>query len=201
MDMKEYFISELKSTKRKGIKALIEYLENSDFFTAPASTAYHGAYPGGLLEHSINVLNCLRFEYANLQDSDYILPEIPEESIIITALLHDLCKVNTYVEWYRNVKNEDTGKWEKVKCYKREPLLAMGHGGKSVFIAQQFIQLTVDEATAIYWHMSAYDAHPSGYNTYNELSKAYSTNLLAFLLHTADMKATYIAENHYPLKK
>ena len=197
--MKNFYIKLLKSVDRPGIDALIDYLQNSDFFEAPASTIYHGSYAGGLLEHSLNVYNMLQWYVANLQDSDFELPKISEESIIVVALLHDLCKVNCYHESTRNVKNEQTGKWEKVPCYKREPLLPMGHSGKSVFIIQQFIKLTPEEAQAIYWHMGAYDTSP--YNTLNELGKSYEMNLLAFLLNQADMMATYIAENpNYKLR-
>lgn len=197
--MKDFYIQLLKSVRRPGVDALIDYLEKSDFFEAPASTIYHGSYAGGLVEHSLNVYTMLQWYVANLQDSDFELPKIGEESVIIVALLHDLCKVNCYRESTRNVKNEQTGKWEKVPCYKRDPLLPMGHGGKSVFIIQQFIRLTPEEAQAIYWHMGAYDTSP--YNTLNELGKSYETNLLAFLLNQADMMATYIAENqNYRLK-
>ena len=197
--MKDFYIQLLKSARRPGVDALIDYLEKSDFFEAPASTIYHGSYAGGLVEHSLNVYTMLQWYVANLQDSDFELPKISEESVIIVALLHDLCKVNCYHESTRNVKNERTGKWEKVPCYKREPLLPMGHGGKSVFIIQQFIKLTPEEAQAIYWHMGAYDTSP--YNTLNELGKSYETNLLAFLLNQADMMATYIAENpNYKLR-
>lgn len=197
--MKQTYINLLKKTKRKGINGLIDWLERSDFFVAPASTQYHGNYTGGLLEHSLNVYNALVFELENLKDSDFNLSEISEDSVILVSLLHDICKVNCYVESTRNVKNEQTGKWEQVPYYKRDPLFPMGHGGKSIFIAQQFIQLSPEEAQAIYWHMSAFDAGHDTYNTYNELTQAYSMNLLAFLLHQADMKATYILEN--PLYK
>lgn len=197
--MKDFYIQLLKSVRRPGVDALIDYLEKSDFFEAPASTIYHGSYAGGLVEHSLNVYTMLQWYVANLQDSDFELPKISEESVIIVALLHDLCKVNCYHESTRNMKNEQTGKWEKVPCYKREPLLPMGHGGKSVFIIQQFIKLTPEEAQAIYWHMGAYDTSP--YNTLNELGKSYEMNLLAFLLNQADMMATYIAENpNYKLR-
>ena len=197
--MKDFYIQLLKSVRRPGVDALIDYLEKSDFFEAPASTIYHGSYAGGLVEHSLNVYTMLQWCVANLQDSDFELPKISEESVIIVALLHDLCKVNCYHKSTRNVKNEQTGKWEKVPCYKREPLLPMGHCGKSVFIIQQFIKLTPEEAQAIYWHMGAYDTSP--YNTLNELGKSYEMTLLAFLLNQADMMATYIAENpNYKLR-
>lgn len=192
-DFKKLYIDMLRSTEREGIEDLIKYLEDSDFFEAPASTQYHGSYKGGLLEHSLNVYTCLVYEYENLKDAEFNLPEIPEDTLILAALLHDICKVNCYVESTRNVKNEKTGQWEKVPCYRREPKLAMGHGGKSVFIAQQFIKLTATEAQAIFWHMGPWDISP--YMTLNELSQTFEQNLLALLLHQADMKATYLVEN------
>jgi hypothetical protein len=192
--MKEEFLKLLRSTNREGVEDLITWLEKSDFFTSPASCQYHGSYQGGLLEHSLNVYFALEYLYNNLKDSEeYHLPQLNEESIIISALLHDICKANCYVESTRNVKNEQTGQWEKVPFYKREPLFPMGHGGKSVFICQQFIKLTPTEAQAIFWHMGPYDI--SNYNTLNELGSTYDMNLLAFLLNQADMMATYIMEN------
>jgi len=184
-------IALLRKTERAGIESLIDYLEKSDFFVAPASTQYHGSYEGGLAEHSLNVLDALISLY-EFYVSAYQTPTIPEDSLILVALLHDLCKINCYHEDFRNVKN-DQGVWEKVPTYKREPLFPMGHGGKSVFIAQSFISLTSEEAQAIYWHMGAYDT--SDYNTYNELSQAFNQNALAFLLNQADMTSTYIIEN------
>lgn len=189
------FINLLTSIKRDGIEDLMNYLKNSDFFQAPASTKFHGAYAGGLVEHSLNVYDALCFLYGNLNNPEsagLALPEISEESLIIVALLHDLCKVNTYHEDTKNVKNE-RGVWEQVPYFKREPKLPMGHAGKSLFIIQKFIDLSTEEALAIYWHMGAYDT--SNYNTYDEMSQAYGDNLLAFLLHQADMFATYILEN------
>jgi hypothetical protein len=188
----------LRSTNRPGIDELINWLDESDFFTAPASTIYHGSYAGGLADHSLNVCRVLdnlacNFEYDFGYGGGIQVPSIQDDSVIIVGLLHDVCKVNTYVEGTRNVKNPDTGKWDVVPCYKREPLLAMGHGGKSIFILQQFITLTVEEAEAIFWHMGAYDI--SQYMTVNELGKTFESNFLAYALHTADMMATYVIEN------
>lgn len=193
----------LKKVNRDGIEDLMEYLEKSDFYTAPASSRYHNAFVGGLAEHSLNVYNALIFHYENLKDSDYDLPKISEESLIVAGILHDLCKVNTYHPAFRNQKvysengsKSDAGgkfDWEVVESYERKPLFAMGHGGKSVFIIQQFMKLTPEEAQAIFWHMGAYDI--SLYMTLNELSQSWNENLLGFLLHQADMTCTYITEN------
>lgn len=189
---KELYIKLLKSVKREGINNLIKYLEESDFFVAPASTMYHGSYKGGLVEHCLNVLDSITALNKFIITNKYNVEPLNKESMIIVALLHDVCKINCYVEDFRNVKN-DNGVWEKVPCYKRKPKLAMGHAGKSVYIIQNFIDLTTQEAQAIFWHMGAYDTSP--YNTWNEMGQAYEENLLAFLLHQADMISTYILEN------
>ena len=88
--MKEEIIQLLKSTNREGIDKVIEYMENSDYFTAPASTRFHGAYEGGLAEHSYKVYEILKHKVENCVKEI----KIPEESIIIVSLLHDICKTN-----------------------------------------------------------------------------------------------------------
>lgn len=193
MTNKEKFLALLQQVKREGINDLIDWLEKSDFFVSPASTIYHGCYEGGLVEHCLNVYSSLMVDVeVHQQLEDIKFPEVDKESLIIVSLLHDLCKVNTYKKDFRNVKN-DKGIWEKVPCYKRDPLFCMGHGAKSVFIIQQFMKLKPDEANAIFWHMGAYDT--SLYMTLNELGNSYRDNWLAFALHRADMHSTYIYEN------
>ena len=99
--MKEEIIKLLKSTNREGIDKVIEFMEKSDFFTAPASTRFHGAYEGGLAAHSFKVYEILKYKIKNnIEDI-----QVPEESIIISALLHDICKANYYKTDYRNAKN------------------------------------------------------------------------------------------------
>lgn len=179
------------NVKREGVEELIEYLNGSDFFEAPASTIYHGSYAGGLCEHSLNVYHQLVEEAKFTFGSNYE-ESISLESITIAALLHDLCKVNSYEPYLRNVKNEDTGKWEQVEAYRKNVKFPLGHGEKSMFIAMNYIQLKPQEALALRWHMGAFDT--GAYNSVNELSKAFENSKLAFLLHVADMKATYIIE-------
>ena len=97
MENKERFISLLTSVKRDGIEDLLKWLEESDFYEAPASTRFHGSYKGGLLQHSLNV-------YDELKRLLSVYPEIQvsEESVIISALLHDLCKANLYAVEKKN---------------------------------------------------------------------------------------------------
>ena len=102
MTNKERFIELLRSTKREGIEKLIDFLEKTDFFTAPASTRFHSSYEGGLLQHSRNVDDCLSGlgttagDVQEFQAAGMRLDSIPKESIIIVALLRDVCRVNCY---------------------------------------------------------------------------------------------------------
>ena len=96
--MREEFLELLKTIKREGMDKLIEFIEKSDFFKAPASTRYHGAYEGGLLEHSMKVYEILQAKVK----SSVIEMDVSEETLIIIALLHDICKVNFYKVDYRS---------------------------------------------------------------------------------------------------
>ncbi|MEG2204893.1 MAG: HD domain-containing protein, partial [Oscillospiraceae bacterium] len=137
---------------RPGADELMNFLENkSDFFVAPASTRFHLAREGGLVEHSVNVAEVLlRFE------------EEPTESLVICGLLHDLCKANYYKASTRNVKNETTGQWEKQPFYQIEDSFPYGHGEKSVYMIERFFRLKAPEAMAIRWHMGGFDEAAKG---------------------------------------
>lgn len=175
--------------QRDGIEALLEYLEKSDFFYAPASTKFHCDHEGGLAEHSINVYERLRQnilnEYGNLDT-------ISEETIAICGLFHDLCKIEYYTVSMRNVKED--GKWVQKPFYTVDEKLPYGHGEKSVYIINGFIRLTREEALAINWHMGGFDARVNGGNGF-AIADAYRRYPLALWLHVSDIVATYIDEN------
>lgn len=99
--MKEEFIELLRSTKREGIENLLNFLEKSDFYTAPASTRFHGNYEGGLLEHSMKVYEIFK---EKIKASGL---STPEDTVIIAPLLHDICKTNYYKVDYRNAKMQE----------------------------------------------------------------------------------------------
>lgn len=184
MDNKERFISLCKTVNRDGLDELLKWLENNDFYTCPASSRFHGAYPGGLLEHSLNV-------YDELKRLLSVYPEIEvsEESVVIAALFHDLCKVNMYATEKRNRKNE-SGQWESYDAYTiKEKFCFGGHGSKSVFLAQHFIDLTPEEAVAINCHMSSWEDGAA-----RTVGSAFEQYPFAWLLHVADEAATYIKE-------
>ena len=176
---------------RPGSDKLLNYLisEQSDFFTAPCSTRFHGSYAGGLVQHSINVYNCLKDYLSRQRTKDVYGMEYTNESIALTALIHDVCKMNFYSVDYRNAKNEQ-GVWEKVPYYTINDQLPYGHGEKSVYIVSGFMRLTREEAFAIRYHMGF-----SGIEDRNSIGKAFEMFPLAFALSVADMEATYFLES------
>ncbi len=106
-------------------------------------------------------------------------------------MLHDVCKIDYYKEDFRNVKNEN-GEWERKPYYSKNEVLPYGHGEKSVYIINSFMQLTRAEALAINWHMGGFDVRVRG-GDYS-MSEAYSRYPLCALLHAADLLATYLDE-------
>lgn len=192
MTFKEEFIKIYsENIKREGAKELLTYLTDEkkcDFFTAPASTRYHGAYEGGLAEHSINVYKCLR-DYLNREmiKEEFGL-SFSDETIAIVALLHDMCKINVYKTSMRNVKDE-SGQWTKVPYYQYEDKLPYGHGEKSVYMISGYMKLSRDEAFAIRYHMGF-----SGEENKNTIGNALDKFPLALALNIADMEATFLVE-------
>lgn len=179
--MKEKFIKLLEETNRPGMDQLLEFLEKSDFYTAPASTRFHGSKEGGLLEHSLKVYEILEQKVAN-NSLNY---QTDEATIRIVALLHDICKTNFYKVDYRNAKNS-LGVWEKVPYYAVEDTIPYGHGEKSVMMISEYIKLTNEEKYSIRWHMG----YTEPKETYNTIGLAYKKYPLALLTHEADLEAT-----------
>ena len=178
--MKEQFIELLRSTEREGPEELIKFLEKTDFFEAPASTRYHGAYKGGLLEHSLKVYEIFKEKVKNAG------LDAKEDTVIISSLLHDICKLNFYKVDYRNAKNAN-GEWEKVPYYTIEDTIPYGHGEKSVMMITEYIKLTSEEKYAIRWHMGFTEPK----EVYGTIGQAYKKYPIALLLFEADLEATY----------
>lgn len=126
-------------------------------------------------------------EFKRLQTA-YPELDLPEDSVIISTLFHDFCKINMYSTYQRNVKNEKTGQWEKVDAYQRDEKFCFGgHGSKSVYLVQHFIKLTPHEAVAINCHMGSWDGNM-------DVGRAFEDYPLALLVHWADEGATYLRE-------
>lgn len=176
--------------KREGASALLDYLcsAQSDFFTAPASTRYHNNCRGGLVNHSLNVYDCLVdfLSRPSVREKYGIAPS--DETVAIVALLHDICKVNFYHETTRNVKDEH-GVWQKVPYFEIDDKLPYGHGEKSVYIITGFMRLSREEAFAIRYHMG----YSNGTDA-RDVSAAFAMFPLAYALSCADMEATFFIE-------
>lgn len=184
-----HFINRLTSgVTREGVNELVEFLQyETDFFYAPCSTRYHLSTPGGLVKHSLNVDTV----FSKLCKSFY--PDLPEESIHICALLHDICKFNCYKSVKKSRKTGrllPNGKpeWEDYVGYDFDEEFPYGHGEKSVYLIQKFIKLTDEEAMAIRWHMGFSDASFKGGQ--NAVGNAMKKFPIIALLHTADIIAT-----------
>ena len=191
MGHKERFIELYREhIKREGADKLLEYLESSasDFFAAPASARFHNSHEGGLVEHSLNVFDCLVGYLSSEHVKNDLGLSYSMESIAIVSLLHDLCKINVYKKGFRNVKDEK-GTWQRVDTFEYEDTLPYGHGEKSVYMITPFMKLTREEAFAIRYHM--------GYSSTEDprnVAAAFEMFPLAFALSTADSEATYFIE-------
>jgi 23S rRNA maturation-related 3'-5' exoribonuclease YhaM len=198
---KDKIVSVLRETSRDEICGLIDYLEDSDFFIAPASTKYHGAYPGGLAEHSLHVWHLLQHK------NEYYRLGLPDDTVAITALGHDNCKINFYGKGTKNVlkgkkkimKNKKVdGKWveaeEEINDWQEEEVIVvndqfpLGHGEKSVITLLRFIQLTNLEIAMIRWHMGGYVPK----DDYRDLSNAVDMYPAIVALHAADLEASHL---------
>lgn len=187
--MRDQIVGLLKTINRPGMDKLIDYLiKDTDFFTAPASTKYHGNSEGGLARHSLNVYNLLEEKVKRFYPGD----SISDQSVKICGLLHDLCKCDFYyrgIRWYK----DDQGKWQQEPSWLINDKLPLGHGEKSVMILQRFIQLTDMEMLAIRWHMGPTPGtlFPPESFSYRQAMNNYP---LAVLLSTADIESAYILE-------
>ena len=170
----KYLVKE--NIQRKGIDTVLDNLEHTDFYTAPASTKYHDSVEGGLVHHSIKV-----FEKMVELCKDITFPI---ESMAIVALFHDICKIGFYKVEMRNTKDEN-GKWISVPYYTVNDQFPLGHGEKSVMLLMPSIELLPDEMIAINAHMGGFDDRKS------VISNSFSTCPLAVYLHMADLLATY----------
>ena len=151
----------------------VEELDKLGFFTAPASTKYHGAYEGGLFDHSLEVAKSL----VELTDKLGLEWE-KEDSPYIVGMYHDLCKCDNYV-------------WDiESDSYKYNPdIIIPGHGEKSIIMLQRYLELTGEEIACIRWHMGAYETDPKMWNYYGRAIENYPNVLYT---HTADMIASRI---------
>lgn len=185
-----------KYIHREGINELLEWLEQTDFFVAPASSKYHFNFEGGLCYHSLNVFDNLMHLFTMIKENDatyYNYNDFTTESIAIVALFHDFCKINFYDLKFRNVKN-NFGEWERVAYYtiNSDNGELSGHGIKSARMVSKFINLTDAEFMAITYHMG-FSADEARINP-AIISEVFNKNTLATLLSSADIISTFVQE-------
>ena len=199
--------------KRKGIDRLMTFIRKSDFYQAPASTRFHLSCEAGLLQHSLNVYKALTGRMEMVEHPEFgmigrprisgsVVAEYPEETLIITALFHDICKTHFYKTDYKNQKvykpggsKRDPGgayDWERVPFYAIEDREPYGHGEKSVMMLSEFIYLTKEERYAIRWHMGMAYEGPEGVRNFNASIERYP---LVLFLHNADQEASHFMED------
>lgn len=175
----------------------LSYLHENGFFDAPASTRWHLAYAGGLLEHSVNVAEQM-IKLATSYGGASI------ESCAVIGLFHDVCKMDAYV--YDDVT--DKFKWNKNRL--ADVTNDSEHGELSIKRISAFLPLSDAEKAAIEWHMGLYDwrLNPprnssdmtsddilgnikAMHKQYEDTCNQYSTVKLA---HIADMIASQLVE-------
>lgn len=184
----ERFEEIMNGVHREGIDKLMEYIRGCDFYTAPASTKFHLCVEGGLLQHSLNVYDCLMAKKNNPVWKP-ILEEAGDESLAIISLLHDLCKTNFYTTEMRWRKDENN-KWEQYPVYAVNDKVPYGHGEKSVMMVEQFMKLQGFERFAIRWHMG----YTEPKEHYIHLGQAMEKYPIILALHEADLEASSIME-------
>ena len=194
----ERFEHLLRSTKRVGIEDLIEFIRKSDFYTAPASTRFHSCHEGGLLEHSLNVYDRLISKFNDELWKSSV--EVGSDSLIIAALLHDLCKSYFYGTELKNKKeyhdkgskSDSNGRfdWVTAPSYVVDDKIPYGHGEKSVMMIEEYIKLKPIERYAIRWHMG-FSEPKENWNTLGTAMRKYP---LILALHMSDLESTYLLE-------
>ena len=195
--LKSQFCAILRSTNRPGVEAVLAELEKLGFFEAPASTRFHGAEPGGLLLHVLNVYQeatLIRLMQIKLRPE--LEAQIPEASVAIAALLHDVCKAEVYKTEIKHRKNA-LGRWEDYTGYAVDySAFPMGHGEKSVVrLLRWGLELTEAEMLAIRWHMGAFNIPFQSSEENTCLTNAKEKHPLVSIIAAADSLASYLLEN------
>lgn len=163
----------------KYAKKFLTWLDTTDFYQAPASAKYHDAYDGGLLRHSLTVVYHIT-ELIHVSSFN----EVNIASAILVALVHDLCKINLYEPYMKNVKDDVSQTWVQVQAYKyRDAMIPLGHGVSSLYIVQKFFKLDLEQALAIRWHMGRWNLCDGESAEYHAAVKSYP---LVYMLQFAD---------------
>lgn len=157
-----------------------------DFIRDPASCKYHGAYPGGLFDHSLMV-----YKYALEVSDKYNLKELPN---FIACMFHDICKVGKYVISESHTSLD--GKYHKFTYTYNPDYVGIEHGAES--LRRLLLINGIDSNTlpepwqfAVAYHMGVFGVSDTEMKNFSKMSEKYPEILL---LHQCDMLATKIAK-------
>lgn len=185
--------------QRDGLDAMLAYLENTDFYTAPSSTKYHLNEDGGLCLHSINVFETACKLYDNVAQPAIaagvspFTQEVSKESIAIATLFHDLCKVKLYHKAER-WKKDEKGRWVSYPGYELKDDFPLGHGEKSCLMLSWYMRLKPEEMLAIRWHMGMFDMGENGTPQRFAFFAATEKSPLVSIVHAADFLSSNLLE-------
>ncbi len=166
MNTKNYITTALLKTERIGMEDLVEYMEDSGFFEAPCSGGNHLCCPGGLAEHTKNVMIYAQ-KIGKMLYGKTKYEEV-RDSLIIASALHDLGKMGQYGKPYYTpnmIKDGRPTKAEPEQKYKQseakpyeinKDLMQVDHCIRSVILATMYIDLTEEEQNAILYHDGLY---------------------------------------------
>lgn len=171
----------MMSTNLAGIVKddFLKWLAENGFFTAPASTKYHGNYEGGLFDHSFMMMNLL-VELSAANGLKWKRPASP----FLVGMFHDLCKIDQY-----RIDNSTPYTVGEPTRYEYNPnTMYKGHGDKSIILLSQFTTLTDEETACIRYHMGAF-TEKEEWRDYTRAVHAFPNVLWT---HQADMLASHV---------
>lgn len=186
----------LRGTGREGVEECLEELDHLGFFASPASTRFHLCREGGLVEHSLNTCDAaLKIRDDMIALDPTVAPQLTRESVVIAALLHDICKADIYRPAVKKVRDQ-FGTLKDVAGFDVDfSHFPIGHGEKSVIVALlSGIALTNDEMLAIRWHMAAWDVAFQNPETRSNVNQARLQTPLCSVIQAADTLAANILE-------
>lgn len=188
-----------KYITRDGKDKIMDFINKSDFYKAPASTRFHSSIEGGLLLHSILVTICLFNKRQNPIWNEF-LKDTTDETLFFVAMMHDICKTYFYSPTWKNVKvyhdggmKKDAGgafDWETQQGWEIDDKYPLGHGEKSCFFLQNMTHLSVEEYSAIRWHMGFADNK----DNWGYIGTSMEKYPLVLALHEADLEASKLLE-------
>lgn len=185
--------------KRDGLEKILNYLEKTDFYTAPSSASFHLNEDGGLCLHSMNVFDAAYKIYEHIarpaiqSGVSPFTEEISMESLAIVCLFHDLCKIKLYHKANR-WKKDDNNRWMSYPGYELKDDFPFGHGEKSCLMLSWYMRLLPEEMLAIRWHMGMFDIAENGSSQRYSYYAATEKSALVNILQAADQLTSKILE-------